>query len=906
MRSSLETSSRYLRGSVGVNIPFWLVVKIWMRSLQDWTSYFLALSLGLLAFSLVEQSSLSIQTSVGSRARDSLGSSLLLQARRPLTELELSEFKKLSRSQYNRVAMTTEFYSMLQIGESNSRLVEVRTLQNGFPFYGTFRLRTKDKAGEREESLSGNEIEKLLEAPDRSKIPGTLVSQELTIAQNLTIGDRVFLGNEPYRIQGIILEQDLRGSRSLGLAPVLYVLHQHMPKIALEKEGTTRTYRVHLESFQTKSALQELGFSTIKELKQSKFPSSDTKLQSVEDFAEETLGAIGYLENFSRILALVSFFLSMFSARILLGRPARALTHIASLFKELGFKTRRLNQLFFASLLLFSSLALLVSASATRWIAPYFSARLTAWMKINPINGSPSEHTYFIALFQQMGPVILILCLIFAFDFYKLSNATTQRSMPLSPRPSFRRQTKRILNGVISLLSLFSLTALLTHSLRLSVGVFLGGIVIWIFYALIFDFYLRVLQKILNQSQRVLLPVRAFLRSKVYARLVFFTVFSTSVLLFTPYLIQRSILKEIDFNSPDSSLEKPSLFLFDIQKDQVQHLETKAKQKGIDLRHLTPLIQARLLTINGKPLSQHGDRKNPQTAFETVVSRFRQDENRETQQAQNRIYNLTYSKDLQSNETRIEGRPLRSRILETDPIEVSVEKRFAETLGIRLNDRLEFEILGMPFSTTVVEIRKVNWAAFQPSFFLKLFPEELLKLPPQSFLSAVYNLDLQEANQLQESLSKEFPNISILRVEETFQRAQRLLVTIEGAFELLGWICFSSGIMMMLLLLILEVRNSLKSISVLRVMGVSPEMIRRMVFQAFFMGAWAPLFLSLTATLSLCKLLAWLYFDVSLYVPWIQLGLSLVYASLILAGAAWITHRWMLRGSLELKENLMG
>ena len=61
--------------------------------------------------------------------------------------------------------------------------------------------------------------------------------------------------------------------------------------------------------------------------------------------------------------------------------------------------------------------------------------------------------------------------------------------------------------------------------------------------------------------------------------------------------VEDLLEKEI---SPAKNLKLPSLFLFDIQEDQVKGLEKLLLDKGSSLLDPTPLIRARILKVNGK------------------------------------------------------------------------------------------------------------------------------------------------------------------------------------------------------------------------------------------------------------------------------------------------------------------
>src|SRR5690606_35572244 len=59
--------------------------------------------------------------------------------------------------------------------------------------------------------------------------------------------------------------------------------------------------------------------------------------------------------------------------------------------------------------------------------------------------------------------------------------------------------------------------------------------------------------------------------------------------------LDRTILKEFALSD-----QKPALFIFDIQEEQIDELMTLAEEGGTPLAGVTPLIRARLGKVNGK------------------------------------------------------------------------------------------------------------------------------------------------------------------------------------------------------------------------------------------------------------------------------------------------------------------
>src|SRR5690606_27790076 len=130
----------------------------------------------------------------------------------------IEELKKRSDGSYQLV----DIYSMMVFEKNNSsRLVEVRGIEAGFPFYGE----VKGKG-------------QLL--PD-----GLYISEDLQRLWDVQIGDAVQLGELKFHIKDIIKVDSLVGLRGFSLAPRVYLPLVDLKKSGLLKFGATGGYSQH-------------------------------------------------------------------------------------------------------------------------------------------------------------------------------------------------------------------------------------------------------------------------------------------------------------------------------------------------------------------------------------------------------------------------------------------------------------------------------------------------------------------------------------------------------------------------------------------------------------------------------------------------------------------------------------
>ena len=132
---------------------------------------------------------------------------------------------------------------------------------------------------------------------------------------------------------------------------------------------------------------------------------------------------------------------------------------------------------------------------------------------------------------------------------------------------------------------------------------------------------------------------------------------------------------------PDS----PNRFVINIQPDQVDDFQATLKQAGVNQYDWYPMVRARLLSINGQPVR----------AQDYVEER--------AQRLVEREFNLSYAAQPPAHNPVVAG-----RYQSEEPDAFSVEAGLAETLGLKMGDRMRFDMAGVQHEGRVTSLRKVD------------------------------------------------------------------------------------------------------------------------------------------------------------------------------------------------------
>jgi len=286
--------------------------------------------------------------------------------------------------------------------------------------------------------------------------------------------------------------------------------------------------------------------------------------------------------------------------------------------------------------------------------------------------------------------------------------------------------------------------------------------------------------------------------------------------------------------------QRPSLFMFDIQEEQLEDLKNILQSKELTLRQVSPLVRAQLERINGVAFERASD-------SETLTR-----EEEQSARTRNRGYNLTIRSELSGSETLISGVDFPA-FKSADPkrTPISLEFRFAQRMGIKLGDTLDFDVQGVAVQGTVINLRRVRWTSFEPNFFIQ-FPPGPLDGAPKTFLASIQGLSADEKEEIQNSIVERFGNISIVDIERTVGKLREVSERMLQILSLMSVISLFVGFLVVFSMSSQAAIARTVEFNLLKVLGLSHTRLRLMTalefgflgFLAGSLGAGASLVLS--------------------------------------------------------------
>lgn len=312
----------------------------------------------------------------------------------------------------------------------------------------------------------------------------------------------------------------------------------------------------------------------------------------------------------------------------------------------------------------------------------------------------------------------------------------------------------------------------------------------------------------------------------------------------------------------------PDHFVINIQPDQQQDFRHFVAQSGAELVDWFPMVRGRLVSINGQAVKAEDF------------------EGERAQRLVEREFNLSYSSGLPEQNTLVQG-----QWQSGDSGQVSVEQGLATTLGLKLGDRVGFDMAGMVHEANITSVRKVDWTSMRANFFM-LYPVSSMPQWPTTYLATLRTAEA--GGSLDAQLVRQFPNVTSVDLRQTLGQIQRMLDQVMGALQSLFGLSLLSGLLVFWTVLDAGRKQRVHEYAVWRALGASHRRLATM--QALELGLQG-LLAGLLATGSALAL-GWGLARQVLDLPWTVSWWMLPVGSLTGAALALLTGQWALRGLL--------
>jgi putative ABC transport system permease protein len=767
-----------------------------------------------------------VRQALGQEANQLLGADLMVFSDRPVgPELE-------QRAQQLGLATVrvVRFPSMTMGGE-RSVLTEIKAVGPGYPLKGRIAIRAS----------AGAEPTR----PDAIPAAGTVwVDERLLARLGLAIGEEVKLGERRLRIAAQVVEDPETSVGFLNLGPRLTLNVEDLASTGLITVGSRVGYRLGVAGDST--AVAQFRSEAEKRV------GPGQRVEDVRDARPEIRSALDRAEKFLGLSALLSVVLAAVAVALAARRYLRRHLDGVAIMRCLGASQSLILKLHVQQFVALGIVASVIGcllgvagqAVLAALLAPIVEVRL-------PLPG-------FMPVVQGFAAGFVLLLGFALPPIFALRKVPTlrvlRRDLGLPDRAGW-------LGYVVGVLALGGLILWEAQDIKVGWYVLAGCAATMAVLSLA---TVGLLQLFAVTGRRAPFAWRfglANLRRRRFSTVTQVVALGIGILaLILLTLVRGDLLDNWRSTLPPDA---PNRFLVNVQPDQVEALRAFMAEQGFAPPQMYPMIRGRLVEINGRPVSS--------AAYTEERARRLID----------REFNLSWAERPQADNVILQGRWW-TPADRGQPL-LSIEDGIAQTLGIRLNDTLTYEIAGARLTATVASLRKVEWDSFRVNFFV-VTPPGLLDPYPASYVTS-FHLPA-ERSALMDQLVKRFPNLVVIDVAAVLGQGQRIMDQLIRAVEFVFLFGLLAGLVVLFAAISATHDERVYDAAILRTMGATGrQMLAAQAAEFVAIGALSGLLAAIGAT-ALGYVLAMRVLNVPYSIdPWVWLtGLLGGIAGVLVAG----------------------
>ena len=230
---------------------------------------------------------------------------------------------------------------------------------------------------------------------------------------------------------------------------------------------------------------------------------------------------------------------------------------------------------------------------------------------------------------------------------------------------------------------------------------------------------------------------------------------------------------------------------------------------------------------------------------------------------------------------------------------VSIEAGVARELDVKVGDEIVWDVQGLAVKSRVAHLREVEWARFEPNFFV-VFPEGPLDAAPKSYVTLSRIEDPALRARFQREVVEAFPNVSVVDLTEIQKALEEVVGRVAIAIRFMALFTLAAGAVVLVGAVAAGRDQRLREGALLKALGATRRQVLRILFAEYatlgLLAATAALALSLGAGWALTRFL----FDAPFRVPAVPLaGLTAALVALTTGVGLWTSREVFARPVME-------
>lgn len=733
----------------------------------------LAVTLAVAALSSVGFFADRLQAGLARDARQLLGGDAVVASDNPTPAAFVAQAQALGLQSASTLSFPTMARAASQQGGA-ARLVALKSVEPGYPLRGRVKTRTAPDGP--------------TEATSDIPAPGQVwVDAALLEALNLRLGDTLHLGRAALQMTRLIALEPDRGTGFMSFAPRVMLRADDLPATGLVQPASRITYRFAVAG--TEQAVQR--FTTWAQQAAQAPGVRGVGIESLDSGRPEMRQTLERAQQFLQLVALLAALLAAVAVALAARGFANDHLDAAALLRVLGLSQRHIALSYTVEFFLVGLCASLLGL-ALGYALHHIFVLLLAGL----VESSLPAPSLWPALWG-LGVGMTLLCA------FGLPPVLQLAQVP--PLRVLRRDvgTPRAASLGVLTLGVLGFAALLLAVSRdpklgaITVGGFAAAVVL---FAALAWAALWVLRRSVNETTA---PRWLILATRQMAARPGYTVVQVSSLavgllaLVLLVLLRTDLIQSWQRATP---VNAPDRFVINIQPEQAADFRAQLAQAGVTQYDWFPMFRGRLVAINDRPIG-------PQDYLDDRAKRL-----------VDREFNLSHASEAPQHNRIIAG-----RWQSEEAGAVSVEEGIAQTLGLRLGDRLRFEIAGAQHEVSIRSVRRVDWSSMRANFFV-MYPLAHLPEVPVTYLAA-YRAPAQAG--FDNALVRQFPNITNVDMGATLAQVQSVLTQVVGAVEFLFAFTLAAGLVVLMAAVTATRQERTREFALMRAIGAQGALLRQ-------------------------------------------------------------------------------
>jgi len=791
----------------------WLLKMAWRDSRSNYKKlalFMASIVLGIAAVVSIQSFSENLKENIALQSKSLMGADFIIDSRQKPNEKVLSIIDSLGGADAKEI----NFLSMCLFPKNGAaKLVQIRGLEGGFPFYGN--LETVPESAANEYQQKG----------------GALVDATVMLQYNIKPGDSIKIGNVVIPIVGSLKSAPGSASFSSAAAPPVYIPYHIIENTGLIQVGSRLEYQFYFVTDPEKDLVQ---------LNAKLDPILDAEDADIDTHSDTSQRLGRRYENFIVFLNLVAFI------ALLLGCVGIASSvHIyikekvkdVAILKCLGATRKQTFLIFVIQITGMGFLGGLTGSAAGIVLQELFPLLIGDFL---PFDIQTTIHPESLILGLLLGVSMSVLfALIPLLSTWYVSPLRVLR-IDENINEKSKKANVLVLVGIFVFILLFS--NWLLNNWIYALSFILGIIITFLILAGISSLFVRLIKKYFPSTwgfcarQSLLNLFRPQNQTMILILAIGVGTFLISTLYFTKDLLLAKL-------SLENNSMTPNIILLDVQSDQRDEVAASLDNVIDNI----PIVTMRVHSINGRPVNEI------KSDTSSTINPW----------MLNHEFRVTYRDSLIGSESITSGQWVAQESYNTSvPVSISIAESIAQNGQLIVGDSLTFNVQGVLMRTKIASIRAVDWGRMQLNFSI-VFPKGILEKAPQFNVLTTHTPNESSSAKLQNELINKFPNISIIDFRQMLVLIENVLAKISWVINFMAIFSIFTGI----IVLIGAVRTSkyqrIKENVLLRTLGATSAQISKITAYEYLylgvLGSLSGIMLSLLSS----QLLAWFVFDLA-------------------------------------------